>query len=270
MAQKFTRPHFFEGRFMLETVASDDSMTYLPLLVSDQGLGDPADYNANRSHASFAEANEPNCYRESNVDKMYIELKIAMDKSLHVTDNQHAVNIERMLVSLGPGDINIESEKTGETIGALLELQEETTNENQVHPIWNGNDLTIGETLWANEPGLTTTQAHEGIDFTRATFVDRYLYSDVSGKLKKVCNGGLKQRYITKDNPVIVKGWFDVPSHCRKMLKGTWCGILFHVPKGDTADQFYQAADISGGPQIYVSYKVYFHEKNEYFDRLAT
>ncbi len=157
--KQYPRPHQMthSWEFDLETASKQD--TIYPLVMYDEGLGDPKSYNANPHHASFAEAAEPNCYPDSTIRNIFAEMTIGMTKGALETDKLHAINYSYMPMALAfKGDYTADDDSTSLEIQDILNLEFETTDR-QGFPLWSATKLTEritgSGTLAVNVPGLT-------------------------------------------------------------------------------------------------------------------
>lgn len=156
----YSRPHNMNLSWGhgLETGVVNQA-TIIPLTMYDEGLGDPAAYNANPEHASFAEAAMPNCFPESRINLINVQLTVMLNKGAIETDKVHALRFAYMPIFTTFDDLAANDEVSGLDIGEILELQRETTDR-QSYPLFNTVDMEAGlgaavSTLHANVPGLT-------------------------------------------------------------------------------------------------------------------
>ncbi len=156
----YARPHNFNWTWGhgLETGVVNQA-TIIPITMYDEGLGDPATYNANPEHASFAEASMPNCYPESRVNLITCSLRMSLNKGAVETDKINAIRFAYMPIFTTFDDISANDEVSGLDIGEILEIQRETTDR-QSYPLFNAVDMEAGifpavSVLHTNVPGLT-------------------------------------------------------------------------------------------------------------------
>ncbi len=156
----FSRPHkmTINWGFGMETGVSNEATT-IPITMYDEGLGDPASYNANPEHPSFASVAMPNCYPESRINLVTCSLKMMMSKGALETDKLPAISFAYMPIFTTFDDLIANDEVSGLDISELLELQRETTDR-QTYPLFNAVDMLAGvkstvDTLDAAVPGLT-------------------------------------------------------------------------------------------------------------------
>ncbi len=155
----YPRPHDFGVIFGLgleSAVVNND--TIIPLVIHDEAQGDPALYNAHPEHASFAEYLGPNCYPDSVINTVFVEVTYALTKAALETDKVPAVNLLYMPIFTTFDDITVNDEVSGFDIGEILELQRETTDR-QSFPLYNTVKMKAGTsaatTMHAHVPGLT-------------------------------------------------------------------------------------------------------------------
>ncbi len=132
--------------------------TIIPLVIHDEAQGNPALYNAHPEHASFAEYLGPNCYTDSVINTVFVEITYALTKGALETDKVPAVNCLYMPIFTTFDDITVNDEVSGLDIGEMLELQREATDR-QSYPLYNAVKMKAGvgaaTTLHADVPGLT-------------------------------------------------------------------------------------------------------------------
>ncbi len=141
----------------LEPAVVNDN-TIIPLIIHDEAQGDPALYNAHPEHASFAEYLGPNCYPDSVINTVFVELTYALTKAAIETDKVPAVKLVYMPIFTTFDDITVNDEVSGLDIGEILELQREATDR-QSYPLYNTVKMKAGVVastiLHADVPGLT-------------------------------------------------------------------------------------------------------------------
>ncbi len=266
----YARPHNFNTTWAhgLETGAVNRGTIY-PLVMYDEGLGTPSDYEANPEHASFVEAGEPNCYPESRIDNVLMTLRFSLTKAALETDKLHVVKAAFMMIHTAfLEDLTANDELSGLDIGEILELQSETTDR-QTFPLWNTVDMpdsfgTAAAELPANVPGLTTGQSLEAVAFVDTVYYDALNYYTNNGKLKKV-SSGLKWFTLTKDRPYREFKLFIHPKN-KFMNPYSFMGCLIHVPPVDSFFQVPVAGDTTNVNHIRVDMRTRFLEWNGQFN----
>ncbi len=262
----YARPHNFEHTWAhgLETAVVNNATIY-PLIMYDEGLGTPSDYEANPEHASFVEAAEPNCYPESRIDNVLMKLRFSLTKAALETDKLHMVKCAFMMIHTAfKEDLTANDELTGLDIGELLELDSEATDR-QTYPLWNDVDMpdmygSSAANLPANVPSLLATQSIEGIAWQPAVYYDALNYYTNSGKLKKVASG-LKWFTLTKDRPYREFKLFVHPKN-KFMNPYSFMGCLIYVPQVETFLQIPVAADTTNVNHVRVDVTTRFYEWN--------
>ena len=203
----FPRPHNCELRYS-GGLEDTHISTIVPLVMYDEGLGDPASYNSNPEHASFAETDAPNCYPESSLQNIHCAMEVRMLKNAIETDKAPVIKAGFQVIAVSFEDLAATEEKTSETIGDLLDLTSESTDR-QTYPNWNGTDVTVygvgtHADLPASVPGLTTDQSLEHVTYDDDD-IDRHYdvlqYYKLKNKYMKV-QSGIKWFNLTKYNPV--------------------------------------------------------------------
>jgi hypothetical protein len=265
----FPRPHLGRVTYAhgLETGVANYA-TMIPIIMSDEGKGDPSAFNANPEHTSFAETSEPNCYPNSRVDSAFVEIIFTMTKGALETDKVHAIRCCFMPITSSFGDeLDAKDEKSTETIASLLELQKESTDR-QCYPLWNGVDMPVPFTnstdMMANIPGLTTDQKLEAVAFSVGTFYSALQYYTNGGKLKK-CVGGLKWFTLTRQKP-FYKVRIHLKGKAKRMNPYTFFGVLTEVPPVDDHLQVALSADTTNIQHVQVNFNYRYNEWNSAFD----
>lgn len=242
-------------------------VTICPIVMYDEGLGDPASVNTHQQHASFAPTTQPNCYPDSRIDKVFCMLEISPTKAFSETDALRTQKIGFMPIFTSfLEDITAKDEVTGETIGTILELQTEATDR-QCFPLWNTVKMNASygtsTTFPANVPGLTAGQAAEAVAFDIEKYYDALQYYSNAGKLKKV-QGGLK--WITLKRGQTRKFLIRLRSKAKFMNPYTQFSLMIIQPKADTDYQNNVAAETTAAYHTRWTIRTRYNEWNENFD----
>lgn len=264
-----SRPHNMVHSWChgLET-ASTIQTTIYPLIIQDEGLGDPSAYNSHPEHASFVEANEPNVYPESRVDTIFGMTELEMTKGALETDKIHGIKYATMDIYIAfKEDLTATADASTVEIQDILELDSESTDR-QAYPLWNDVDMTVNksslELLPTKVPSLDTTQAIEGVTFSSELYYDTLHYSNLSGKLKSV-QTGLRWGMLTRQRP-----YARIPMRIRSDVKKanpyTLCARMIHIPINSSAEQLGVATDTTNIPHVRVTMTTRYDEWNENFD----
>ncbi len=261
------RPHDSEGSLSFELDDATIDTTILPIAMYDEGLGAPSAYEANPQHASFVVTDDPNCFVESRVDRVFCRLKWGIT-SKFIDDNIPAVRCFYMPLFLAfKEDYIAVDELSNLKIQDTLELQTEATDR-QGYPLYNGTDMTdkFGSSahVGLNVPGLTADSGLEGITFTLNQYYDMLHYLRNSGKLKSV-QGGIKWFTLTPNKPVATID-IRIRSSVKRMNEYTFFGVMIGCPVVDTADQIPVTADITAATRyVFCDWQIRFNEWNEDF-----
>lgn len=264
----FPRPHNYTINFGmgLETGVANQA-TIIPVIMHDEGLGDPTSYEANPENASFAEAPEPNCYPESRVNKVFVQLRVFLTKDALETDKVKQVRFCYMPIFTSfKEDLTAIDELTANEVQDLLELQSESTDR-QTYPLWTGVDMPIPyvtPTLPTNVPGLTTDQTIEGVTFGYEAFYDALQYYTNRGKLKQ-CQRGLKWVTLTPEHSFVTLR-FAIDSKVKRINEYAFMGIFIGLPPAGTRFQNHVAADTTNITHLGVFSEIRFNEWNEHFN----
>ncbi len=224
--------------------------TIIPILMQDEGLGAPADIETNPENAAFAKSNQPNCFPDSLIERVYCNLQMSLT-SKALDENLPAVKFAVMKINVAfDEDLKAIDPLSTNEVQDVLELTSEDTD-NQAYPLWNGTKMASpsGTThyLPTAVPGLTTNQGIEGVTFNQVTYYDALQYMKIAGKLKSVQHG-LKWYTLTKRHPFV-----NIPIHLdssvKRMNKKSLFAIMIHVPIADDQHQIVNTQDITAATQ---------------------
>lgn len=270
--QWFPRPHNFAVRYShgLET-AQNNTATIVPLIMYDEGLGTPSDYESNPENANFVTASEPNCYPNSRINRMTCQLEFRMTKDALETDKLHYIKCAFMPITHS----FIESytaidELSQNEVQDIIETQTESTDR-QGYPLFNGVDMlepvTNSANLPTNVPGLTTDQGLEGVTFDPNYYYGAIQYYTNREKIKKVAHG-LKWFVLTKDHPV-KRIKVILRSRSKRMVPYSFTGVMTYIPPADNAYQLIRATDTTNVGHVDVTCRAIFNEWNQDFNHKA-
>ncbi len=264
----YPRPHNMKHSwsYNLESVAGD--WTSYPIIMHDEGLGAPSTYESHPSHPSFVETAAPNCFPESTISNLFVELTLFMTKIALETDKLHMVNMAFMPIYLAfKEDYEAIDELSSVEIQDVLMYEKETTDR-QGHPLWSVDKMTArfsgSNLLDALVPGLTTTQQIEAVDFIPENFYDALQFMTISKKLRNAV-GGLKHVILTRQRP-IRKFRIGLNSKVKRMNPFASCSILIGAPVIDTHEQIPIGADTSAAQHVGAKIDVRYLEWNEHFN----
>lgn len=265
----YSRPHDMQLAWAHNIEeASDLSTTEVPIVMYDEGLGNPASYNAHREHSSFAEYNGPNCYPDSKIFSISAKLRFYLSKTALETDKLKAVRVAYMVKSLAfEGDYTAKDELTALETEDILEVQHETTDR-QGYPLWNGTKVTEkwagSATLGTDVPGLTTNQKMEYLAFVEDDYYDCLQYGTNSGKLRNVQHG-LKWLTLTR-NRSSIDVFINIKSSVKALNPYTYLGVMVHVPQTDTFNQIPPASETTSQSHVFCDFFARYDEWNPGFD----
>lgn len=267
MASTRVLRHEFEYDFTLNAEAGGYDAVHLPFITHDQGKTNPEDVYTNYLNDSYAGIQAHPCtYGNSSVDKIFVEVVGNLDK-----DNDSACEFLRtknVLVHGAFDDWETTCEEDSDaSLLSYLGLKLEDTNENQVHPNYNGNKVEDFNTLDSAYVGLTTNQQMEHITFDAEKYDARYGHSSVSGMLHKI-SSGVRDVIVKKEMPIFESRWMDVPSNTIAQNRKTHLGMIIKLPQLGDSDQYYLATDFTS-TKVHYHVKVKYNEKNPLFDPSA-
>jgi len=269
--QWFPRPHDFKHNWAhsVESGADTTRGTIYPLCMYDEGLGTPSAYEANPEHASFVESNGPNIFPKSRVDNIFCQGTFSLTKGTLETDKLTALTFATMEIYTSfEEDLLAKDELSGLTTKAILELQSETTDR-QCFPLWSGVDLAILDPgfniLNTDVPGLTVTQAIEGVAFSIDDYYDALHYYTNAGKIKTL-QSGLRWHTLTRQRP-FKKINFKLKSKTKASNPYNFYGIMVYLPDIAGIEQFGTAADSTALlSHLEVAFKTRYNEWNQDFN----
>ena len=239
--------------------------TIIPMIMQDEGLGDPASYNAHREHASFAAYAGPNCYPDSFVPKIDANLTLALSKACINTDKVDKLNVMVMPIFMAfKDDYEAIDDLSSIEVQDVLEMQKEATDK-QGYPVWNGtaqggDNYVVGTDV----PGLTAGQL-QSVTFDLNQFYDAMQFLTISGKLRKCC-GKPRWYTVSRYKNVNINLRSFVNPKVKKMNPYTFCGLLIYVPKESQHQQLVTNSDLSDTYHIHAIFNCRYDEWNENFD----
>lgn len=265
----YPRPHQVNLAYAhgLETGVNNEA-TIIPIARYDEGLGSPSSYSANPQNASFAKYDGSNCYPESKVDSINVELNFALTKGALETDKLPAIRCAYMVIATSfLDDLEATDELTTSQVEDLLELQHNTTDR-WTAPLFNGVDMPAFagtlQNLGAGEDGLTTDQKLEGVTFSPNAYYQALQFYTNAPKIRKT-QFGLKWFTLTRNHPV-KKIRIHIKSKAKYMNPYTFLGVMTYVPASDSIYQYAPASDTTNINHVYVSCAGRYNEWNEKYD----
>jgi hypothetical protein len=263
-------PHFFTYAFELSAEDPTKQAVHIPLVACDEGLTNPENVNVNPKHtARTAEQAHHTIYPDSYVDGFMVDTKIYAKQQ--DSFKMHSIIYQSMVIAGGFEDFDVKDENDA-TIASLLALKKETTNENQVHPDWNGTDIGHSANLDAAYVGLTGGQTMEAADFTANDWTnlrEGLKQSSVKEKLRKITKGGFKNHVIRYEQPSWRRGYVENP--VKRAIENSYVGIMAFLPQSSWTQQFYHSDETDAtklhlGMKIEVSFNEY---NNEFYQGMA-
>lgn len=268
--KEYPRPHDIKQMFNLSLVTTNAQATIIPIIQQDEALGDPAGYNANKQHASFDEVNHANCYPESTVNNIYSKFVVSLTKHCWNTDKIEDLRIGFMPIRVSfDKDLTVADELTTNTIGNIVEMQQESTDK-QAYPIWNTVKLTGDGITFPDEvPGLTTNQNMEGVSFNDQLYYDAKQYYSNAGVLKQVAPN-IIWKTVRRRQDVSFQLKTQVPPKTKFMNPYTFYGVMVFLPLLSEYEQLHQSSDDSAGDHVTVKTFSRYNEWNTNFDMSRT
>ncbi len=267
----YPRIHDSKMSFYMTAYPGTNHATICPLVMYDEGKGNPASFNSHPENAGFAEVDEPNCYPDSRLEKISCMVGFQLSKAAIETDKIRNLKVGFMPIFTSFEDLAAKDEVTGETIGTILEMTSEATDR-QAYPLWSG---TKGGANWTNSdlipaavPGLTTNQRIESVAFDLETYYDALHYYTNGSKLKSV-QGGITWINLTKNRPfsnILIR----LRSKSKSMQQYNFAGVMVLLPKAETFYQPIPTADVTNTSHVLITIKTRYNEWHEHFDHART
>ncbi len=264
----YPNPHATNHAWSYNLTGANVDTTIYPILMYDEGLGTPSARKTNPENSAFATSSYPNCFVDSRVDSVFCQLRMSMSSKC-LDDNITAIRFAYMPIHIAfKESYDATDETTGFDIKSILELQHESTDR-QGFPLYAVTKMITKwgtqSTLHANVPGLTSTQAIEGVAFVDSTYYSNLHYYTNAGKLKSV-QSGLKWGTLTQDRPFV-----NIPIHIKSNVKAlnpyAFFGVLIHVPIAESLHQIMTTADTTASTNyVYCDIATRFDEWNPDFD----
>lgn len=276
VVRKYDAYHDFHGSFSMyiRDSLSTRSSTIIPIIMNDDERGDPMDFNANPEHSAWVEVSKPNCFPDSEIRSMKMTLRIIVAKG--TASQSSNFDIEYALISCAfPEDLDALDEKSGLTFKEVLELQKEATDR-QTYPLWSAIDMTDASILSTGIPGLTASQAIEGVNFDKEVLMDQLRYGKIKGLLKKCLPIGYRRTTLRAGTTTgfTKKLTFNfVPRNAKFINQYTFLGLLVRVPQASTistldisVDQPVDQATIAADSEkIIFAWNIEYNERNPEF-----
>jgi len=276
LQQEHPLPHNMLNYFSLSV---DDTLatnaTYIPLILNDEGLVNADTVNVNPEHASFAESNNPYCYKKSIIPKINFTMQARLTKGAVETDKLRNLEFYWMPVYVSfLNRLEAEDSKTAVQIEDILELEHETVGKS-AYPIWGNVNLpsagSIG--IHANATtalmGLTTDATTENIVFDRELFFDALQYYTNAPMLKKVV-GSMHRVVLSRDRNYFYHSNNFTNPMVKRINDYTFCGILVFAEKAGSARQLVDGGDVTAIAHMIFQCHTRYDEWNSDFDQTAT
>ncbi len=265
----YPQPHAVKYNWLhgLETGAVNN-YTIVPIAFQDEGLGTPSAQETHPENAAFAVEPAANCFPDSRINIVTVELDVSLTKACLETDKLPAVRCCYMPIFTSfLNDLTTIDELSSIEIQDVIELSSESTDR-QTYP--NYNDVKMVEKV-ANSalmdqlhPNLTTTQVLEGVPFDPVIYYNALQYLTISEKLKRV-QGGLNWFTLTRFRPVKKIRIFIRPK-VKRMNPYTFFGVLFGVPKANDDFQYPMSGETTNVSHVSVNFTSRFNEWHQDFN----
>ncbi len=273
----YPRHHIQRLKFYLDAGLSTKNSVAIPIICSDEGLGDPNLFKANPEHASFIQYKGANCYPDSTISSIFFRCECTLLKATYETSKVHRLKIGCIPIYSSFGD---ELDKTdnlsSNTVKGLLELTKESTDK-QVSPIFVSGLKTSGNAgyleMGTDQVGLTTNTLMEYIAFLPANLEgirDMKKFSmEIGGLLKKIVPQVI-YKFMTRDRAAFFNLRRSVNPKVKAMNQYTYCGLIIWLPQEDEFQQTVGHADLASADHVVINLEYSYLEYNENFDMTKT
>lgn len=262
----FPLKHTNEIKFFLNADSGQTTKggTMVPILMQDEGRGDPNSIYTNPESASFSEYQGPNTFPDSKVYFAKANVELALNKSVYSTDNVNTLKIIVFpIMTSFLENLTAKDEVSTLEVEDILELQHETTDR-QAYPLWNGTKLsgTHLET-GADVPGLTTNTNIEGVTFDMNTIYDSLQFYTNGGKVRHTV-GKMKTLYLNRDR--ILRLQYRIKSKAKRQNPYTSFNVGFYLPDEASFNQLTVGGDLTSGNHVVAKVAYRYNEYNPNFN----
>ncbi len=271
----FPRVHNFNWGFGLTLENAARAHTIVPYVMQDNAVVDYETIKTNPLNADWSVYAEANCVKGSFVPVIQVGWQAYKPRA-----DTEVIDLMFEEMTLGCAFLNrldAFDQKTGDTIKSIIEMQDESTDE-QAYPLWNGTKLFEGHGVLDAPsliPGLSTNQQFEGVAWDREKFFDAHNYYSNKNMLKTV-TGRLKAHHVVEPamphGQTIIRGGgtYSLPSACKSMNPYTFHGQLFSLPQVGDRTQLHLAADTTPIEHLTITGFCRFFEYNPSFNFAAS
>lgn len=275
---EYPLPHNFSTIFNLLAEDTSADSTIIPLIRATEAFTTPEAIEVNPRNANFAEETGASIHMGSIVPRLNVTFSLVLSKGAIETDKIRALKVNWMPIYISFLDsLEAMDDKTAVSVEDILELAHDTTNKD-VWPLYNGTNLATGigtcpmNTVAATEVfgdwGLSVDTDIEATAFNKELFYDSLQYYTNAGMLKAV-TGSMNTVIVKRDRPFLYHSNNFTNPRVKRGNPYTFCGILFHLPSGDQADQITRLADTTNIAHIQGQMSVRYDEWNPEFDQSA-
>lgn len=238
--------------------------TIVPIIKGDDAKT-PGSVYSNPEHASFAEYSGSNCSPESRINS--IDLRVRVSRTSYDSINTPMRFGLMLLHSAFPEDLDAKDELSTLTVKEIIEMQKESSDR-QAYPLYNGTKckekFTGSATLNTDEPGLTTNQIIEQVDFDPDVYYDAIKYYTNSGKLRS-CTTGL--RWFTFVNlpssSRVIR--FRITRDVKRINPYTQLSLLMFFPQSGTKYQIPVSGETANTDHFHAEVRARYYEWNDMF-----
>ncbi len=275
-ASQYPLPHRFSYVMRLGAEAPTKDTVILPILRSSEAVASADTIEVNPRNANFAVETGATCHPGSIVPRINFTLSLKLAQNAVVTDKVREMKCNWFPIYTSfLNSLEAEDEKTAIQVEDILELEHDVTNKD-VNPnystvkLLSGSSMPLSTVNDADEAlgdwGLTTTSVMESVAWDSSLFYDALQFHTSRGMLSKTI-GQIKTVVLRQDF-----GYFHHSSNftqptVKRMNPFTFCGILINLPQSGTAEQLFEANDVTDIGHLDIRLRIRFDEWNPNFDQ---
>ncbi len=270
--------HRFVFGVGLNATTTTQNSTMLSIIrgSADTAMNNPNTIEVNPHNANFLQESGALCHQMSIIDRIQITMKFTLTEDA-ITDGMKSVTCKYMPIFNSFAEKLSSTDKaTSATAASVMELIYDATNQD-VTPLYNtvatpvsagASDIvhpvsTVNDTEVFGDLNLTTNTALEGITWSNTAFFNAAKFFTNKGAINAL-HGNQKQVHLTDARPT-QRVFIDkfVPRQVRRIVDGSYFGMMFHVPTDATGEQdFYSGALTTAKPHVGIRMMINYHEWN--------
>ncbi len=242
----------------------------------DSAMNNPNTIEVNPHNTNFAQETGVMCHQMSILEKIKLSISFTLTEDA-ITDGVKSLVVKYMpIFSSFPEKLASTDAETGFTAASVLELIHDATNED-VTPLTAANDVvvsagvshkshpvsTVNDTEVFGDLNLGTDLKMETVAWDNTLFFQAMKFFTNKGAIRSMV-GNQRSVYLTDTRPtkrVYINKF--VPASVRRIVNGSFFGMLFHLPLDSEVDQaFYSGAITTAKPHVGIKMNVSYNEWN--------